>query len=155
MARKRVKTIPQRTRTKDLQRANYYKTLGTRPISGTTQNFPSDAELHEQATLGGTEYIPEEDTAKTELEFKEKTTEKKSFLKEHIEIIGGVIIVIIFIAGIVTAYNNLTNKTDNLKTELTDYKKENGDAIRKIEKDLKEDMGRITERIDKYVSKKP
>ena len=159
MGSRKSKNIPQRTRKPDAQRADYFKTLGRRPVSETTQTLSTETEQNELSSMGGTAYtIPKEDTAKAAPEY-QKIQPKEfglwSFVKEHNGVVAGIIVIIIFIATIVTAYNNFTNKIDNANRDLDNYKSSNDEHVKKLEKDLKDEMRYIIDRIDKYISKKP
>lgn len=166
----RKKVIPQRVQPKDDKRRLYQRSLAEKPVSRTDRSFASRTDAEEKLTVGGTiqeaeekhlaestAYIPAEEDVGAELHY-EDTRERagrSEQLKLYLEIAGGIIGVVIFIAIAVSAYNNLTNKVDNVKDDLRDYKSTNNNTVQKMEKDLKDDMRYLSERMDKYISKKP
>jgi len=147
--RSRKEGGPPRVKSLGQRRLDYYKRLGTRPVSGTT----TDIEIPETYTEGGTDYMPKKDKSLDISKTKEKSSLRK-FFKEHLGVTG-VISLVIFIVGIVTAYNNVLNKIENISAGLSEYKKDTSENIDKLKKEFKDDIRYLTDRMDKYISKKP
>lgn len=152
--------MPARSRRKEVSKAEkretYYKALAGQPVSGTTSGLSSEATQEETTFTGGTGYIPQEEEAPAKPLYEDiKSKPVKYEIKEHVGLISSIIGILIFLGMIVTAYNSLTNKVDNIKTDLSDYKKDNSENIKQMDKTVKDDLRYINDRIDKYISKKP
>jgi hypothetical protein len=140
----RKKSIPPRIKTSDTRRREYQKSLEASPVTRTGDSYSATGkDFMSIPSSDGTIYTPEEGEH-SPAPYKQIMPAKKFKWSEHVQNIAAVIGIIIFIGVIVKAYDSLTNQIDNIKSDLTTYKQ-----------DMKEDIRHLTERMDKYVSKKP
>lgn len=146
------RSIPQRSRRKDDSRRHYQQFLESAQVSGTYTSTTTGSDMLGTKQTGSTEYTPDDKGLSTQ-PYKGILPNGSRF-KHYAKEIAAVFAIIGAIATVVTLYNALTNKIDNVKAELTDYKKDSGENFRKLERDIKDDLRHITERIDKYISKK-
>ncbi len=140
----RKKTIPPRTKSRDIQRREYQKSLEASPVTRTGDSYSATGQdFMSLPSSDSTIYTPEGGEHSAGV-YKAIMPAKKFKFSEHVQFLEAFFAIIIFIALVVSAYNSLTNKIDNLKSDLTNYRQ-----------DMKEEVRHLTERMDKYISKKP
>lgn len=136
------KSIPQRTRSREAQRREYQKFLEATPISKTSHSSSTGKEFAALRTSDSTAYIPAEGEYST-APYKDVLPSKKSKVFEYIKHVAEIIALLVFFGGIVSYYNYLINKIDNVMSDLADFKR-----------DSKEEIRHLTDRMDKYISRK-
>lgn len=132
------KINPPRRKTREQERLDYRKELATKEVSSTAETKKLIEEIN------GTDKIPPTEQTVIPQSIKEPAVARLKLTKTHLilTIIGGIIVILIFVSTIVYNYASLKEGLNHTNSNLSELKQT-----------INERINRLEERIDKYISK--
>ena len=144
MARKSKKKNPVRFRPSSSRRNDYYKSLEQRPVSPTKEGS-------EPASSNGTDQLAHIDYSNVPKPDKTKVVKPINW-ERILAIVGGIILVVGFIATAVYKYTVVEQDISAIKTDIRDLKQNTTSGINRVEGELRKEVRHLGDRIDNYLS---